>query len=526
MGRNHQQAWAQGRISSRFHQKSHYNGGEPWKSSAARDLGRKTEGADSAMIGLRSLGKAFARADTARRTALVLAVLIAGLAGLAETAAAQRALPDTFSRISQRLTPAVVQVFTDKSLGSGFIIDPTGWIVTNEHVIRTASRVAVALPDGRAFQVQIWGKDRLSDLALLRIEGASGLPYVTWGNSDALDAGDWVLAIGNPAGLGGTLTAGIVSARDRPTRGGGGAYDEFIQTDAAINSGNSGGPLFNLNGEVIGVNTAGLEIIQNRIFEGINFARPSAIAQPIIAQLQRYQESRRGWIGIALQTMTPQLAEGVGLTSVRGVLVQDITPGGPAGRAGLRAGDVILSFNGRVVSRVRDVQRLIAETESGTTVTLEVWRRGTGVMTVTVTVGRLGQGAGLGIRDGRDDRGGLDIRPTSHGDMISASGETSDLGGFHVLRHDGGLVPGLAFPDAQPSAQGLLITNVTSESPVWGTLVPGDVVQAINGNPLVSQDDLMAALDGALEWGEEPFTVQVWRNGQVRIVSLPAGNTQ
>ncbi len=394
--------------------------------------------------------------------ALILALLAAPLGVIArpDTAQAQgaRPLPQSFAPLAARLRPAVVQIFAlnnrGVSRGSGFIVDPSGWVVTNEHVIRGARQIAVRLTDGRVYEVRVRGRDRLTDLAVLKIDEVSGLPAVPWGDSDALEPGDWVLAIGNPAGLGGTVTVGIISATDRATRAGG-PFDEYLQTDAAINAGNSGGPLFNLKGEVIGVNTAALERVQDRIFQGINFSRPSAIAEPVTDQIRQFGQSRRGWIGVIPQSMTPELAEAVGLPTVRGVLVNDLTPGGPAAVAGIRRGDVILSFNGQAVVDVRQFQRLVAETQSGAQVSAEIWRRGVGARNVVITMGRLNQT--------------MAVLETARG-----AGNEADLHRTGMPSRTGG----------KSGTPGILVTRVEPESPLFGRLLPGDVLLEVDGTPV------------------------------------------
>ncbi len=353
-------------------------------------------------------------------------------------AAAGLAAPPGFANLAARLLPAVVNIaattpppatrdrgtrdgapfrkrFSDfmrgsprteappprgtQSLGSGFIIDPSGLIVTNHHVIAGATRISVTLQDGTELPAQVVGRDRTGDLALLRVAAGHPLPAVRWGASDAVRVGDWVIAIGNPFGLGGTVTAGIVSARGRDIHDG--PYDDFIQTDAPINRGNSGGPLFDLAGRVIGVNTAIYAPSGGSI--GIGFAIPSDLARPDVAQLRRYGHPRRGWLGLQAEGVTPALARGLGLPRELpgalppgdrppgdlaprdrppgdlphqgGALVASVAPGGPAATAGLQPGDVILRFNG-VPLRARTLPRRMAETPPGTIVALQVWRAG------------------------------------------------------------------------------------------------------------------------------------------------------
>ena len=259
------------------------------------------------------------------------------------------------------------------SLGSGFVIDATGVIVTNNHVIAEADKIAVILSDKTRLDAEVIGRDAKTDLALLRIDpGGKTLSALKLGDSDGTRVGDWVIAIGNPFGLGGTVTAGIVSARQRDINAG--PYDDFIQTDASINRGNSGGPMFNLAGEVIGINTAIFSPTGGSV--GIGFAIPSNLAGPIIDQLLEYGRARRGYIGVRIQTVTDDIAQGLGLPDASGALVTSLAEGGPAARAKVEVGDVILAFDGKTISEMRSLPRIVAETEVGREVPVVVWRKG------------------------------------------------------------------------------------------------------------------------------------------------------
>ena len=271
-----------------------------------------------------------------------------------------------------------------QSLGSGFLIDPSGVVITNNHVIEGADRIEITFTDGTTLPATLAGSDPKTDLAVLRVESDETLPYVRFGDSGKLRVGDWVMAIGNPFGLGGSVTAGIVSALNRDIHAGN--YDDFIQTDAAINRGNSGGPLFNLDGEVVGVNSA--IISPSGASVGIGFAVPASTAQPIVEQLLKYGETRRGWIGVRIQTVTPDIAESLGLGPVRGALIAGLTEGGPAAAGGLEPGDVVLAFDGHPISTMRDLPRMVAGTEIGSTVELQIFRDGE-TLTRRVDVARL-----------------------------------------------------------------------------------------------------------------------------------------
>ena len=261
------------------------------------------------------------------------------------------------------------------SLGSGFIIDPSGLIVTNNHVIEGADKITVILQDDTRLKAKLVGRDAKTDLAILKVNSKKKLSFVKFGNSDKSRVGDWVVAIGNPFGLGGTVTAGIISARARNINSG--PYDDFIQSDASINKGNSGGPMFNTAGEVIGINTAIYSPSGGSV--GIGFAIPSNLAEPIIVQLKKFGRARRGWLGVRIQTVTNELADSLGLDKARGALVADVTKGGPAERSTIKVGDVILEFNGKPITEMRSLPRFVAETKVGKRVKVEVWRKGRSV---------------------------------------------------------------------------------------------------------------------------------------------------
>ncbi len=258
------------------------------------------------------------------------------------------------------------------SLGSGFVIDPSGLIVTNNHVIANAEQITVTLSDDTALQAQVIGRDAVTDLALLKVEPKSPLPAASWGDSSKARVGDWVLAIGNPFGLGGTVTAGIISATARDIHSS--PYDDYLQTDASINRGNSGGPMFDLAGEVIGINTVIYSPSGGSI--GIGFAIPSALARPIIDQLKATGKVERGWIGARIQPVTDDIAESVGLDKSRGAMIAAIDPGSPAVQAKLQPGDVILSYDGKPIERSRQLPRLVADTPPDKQVKVTIWRDG------------------------------------------------------------------------------------------------------------------------------------------------------
>ncbi len=258
------------------------------------------------------------------------------------------------------------------ALGSGFIIDADGHIVTNKHVVGDASKVEVTLQDGDKYPAKIIGTDARTDLAVLKIDAGKPLPYVSFGNSDDAQIGDWVVAVGNPFGLGGSVTTGIISARGRDIHTG--QFDDFLQIDAPINRGNSGGPTFNLSGQVIGINTAIYS--PNGGSVGIGFAVPSNVAKQVVTALEEHGKVERGWLGVQIQQVTPAIAASLGLKGDHGALVAVVSPGSPSAAAGLKQGDVILAFNGQDITKLRDLPHDVAASAPGTSATLTVWRDG------------------------------------------------------------------------------------------------------------------------------------------------------
>ncbi len=255
------------------------------------------------------------------------------------------------------------------ALGSGFIIDKDGTVVTNNHVIKDADDILVRVNGDKEYKAKIIGTDPLSDIAVLKIESDDTFKPVKFGNSDLARIGDWVIAIGNPFGLGGTVTTGIISARNRSI--GLSRYEDFIQTDASINQGNSGGPLFNMDGDVVGVNTA---ILSQGGSIGIGFAIPSNNAKQVVDQLIKYGETKRGWLGVRIQDVTKEIAEAEELDKPRGALVSSVSPGSPSEKGGIKAGDIILEFDGTVINQMRELPMIVAQTEVGKTVRVKIWR--------------------------------------------------------------------------------------------------------------------------------------------------------
>ena len=270
------------------------------------------------------------------------------------------------------------------ALGSGFVIKDSGIVITNNHVIQNAEGIFVKFTDGKEYEAKLVGTDPVSDIAVLKIKSDKKFPAVKFGDSNKARVGDWVLAIGNPFGLGGTVTQGIISAINRDINMG--RYDNFIQTDASINQGNSGGPLFNMNGEVMGINTAIYSNSGGSV--GIGFAIPANFAKNVIEQLIKYGETKRGWLGVRIQTVTKEIAESLGLKEAVGALVTDVNPDSPADKAGLKPGDIIIVFNGKKVKSMRDLPRLVGEAPVGKAASVKIWRNKKEILK-TVILGRL-----------------------------------------------------------------------------------------------------------------------------------------
>lgn len=294
-------------------------------------------------------------------------------------------LREFFDKLQPQQPPENEEPIESRSLGSGFVIDEQGTIVTNYHVIEGATEVFVAFTDGTRVEAEVVGADEKTDLAVLRVNVGRDLKHVELGDSETALVGDWVVAIGNPFGLGGSLSAGIVSARNRDIRSG--PYDNFIQTDAAINQGNSGGPLFNMDGEVVGINTA--IISQSGGSLGIGFSIPINLAKPVIEQLIEFGETRRGWLGVEIQDVSEDIAAGLGRSDTAGALVSRVVQGSPS-EGVIEEGDLILEFDGKAITKMRDLPRIVAETEVGKSVAVEVLRKGKATI-LEVTLGRLEQ---------------------------------------------------------------------------------------------------------------------------------------
>ncbi len=392
------------------------------------------------------------------------------------------------------------------SLGSGFVIDPSGIVITNNHVIADANEVTVIFTDGQKLKAEIVGKDTKVDVAVLRVKPDKPLTAVKFGDSDKARVGDWVVAVGNPFGLGGSVTAGIVSARNRNIESG--PYDNYIQTDASINKGNSGGPLFNMDGEVIGINTAILSPSGGSI--GIGFATPANTVQPIIEQLQKYGETRRGWLGVRIQNIDDAIAETLNLGAVRGALVAGVDDKGPAKPAGLKTGDVITKFDGHDVKQSRDLPKLVAATPVGKEVPVTVMRDGKEV-TLSVKLGRLEDGEKQAALDTskNDATKGAGPGPVQKALGLEFSGINDELRKKYSIR------------DSVKS--GVVVTSVDPRSNAAEKRIqPGEVIVEINQEPVASPADVTKKLKALKDSGKKSALLLVaGLQGDVHFVALP-----
>jgi serine protease Do len=373
---------------------------------------------------------------------------------------------------------------TVNSLGSGFVIDPTGYIATNNHVIEGADDIEVNFANGSKLKAKLVGTDPKTDLALLKVEPKAPLKAVPFGDSRTMRIGDWVMAIGNPFGLGGSVTVGIISARGRNINAG--PYDNFIQTDAAINRGNSGGPLFNMKGEVIGINTAIISPSGGSI--GIGFSVPTELAQNIFMQLRDFGETRRGWLGVRIQPVTDDIAESLSMSEAKGALVAGIIKGGPVDNGVIETGDVIIRFDGKDVEEMRDLPRVVAESPVGKAVDVVLLRDGK-EMTVKVTLGRLEDGEKRADED-----------EVTEGDTPNEEGVTPETGD-KVVPSKSDLVLGMGISDLDEEARktfeiaesvkGVVITEVTPDSAAAERgIVPGDVIVEIGQETVTSAEEV------------------------------------
>jgi serine protease Do len=445
-----------------------------------------------------------------------------------------KSVPNSFADLAEKLMPSVVNISTTQtikttanpfpfqfppgspfeemfkdynqpkerkasSLGSGFIINKNGTVITNNHVINNADDIVVKVGD-KEYKAKIIGADPYADVAVLKIDSKDIFKPVKFGDSDKARVGDWVIAIGNPFGLGGTVTSGIISARNRDinlTR-----YDDFIQTDASINQGNSGGPLFNLNGDVIGVNTA---IIGQGGSVGIGFAIPSNAASDVVDQLIKYGETRRGWLGVRIQEVSKEIADVEGLKNTQGALIASVGEKSPADKAGLKAGDIILKFDGKQIDTMRTLPKLVSRTEVGKTVELEIWRNKK-VLTKKLKLGRLESSADFKAET-KTSKPKPKVKDTEIKSLkISVRDITSD--DIETRKLDKNL-------------KGVVITYISNQSDVAGYLQVGDIILEVQKNKISNGKQLNNLIENIYKKGEQTILLAIInKNNQRRYLGI------
>ncbi len=448
-----------------------------------------------------------------------------------------RSAPESFADLAEKLSPSVVNISTTQiiknrggngfpqfppghpfedffkdfggrgdnnkkerkatSLGSGFVIDDDGLVVTNNHVIDGADEIFVIFQDGEKIPAELVGTDPKIDVAVLKIDPSKkDLVAVDWGNSDKARVGDWVMAIGNPFGLGGTVTAGIISARGRDIRSG--PYDDYIQTDASINKGNSGGPLFNMDGDVIGINTAIFSQSGGSI--GIGFAVPAQLAKRTVDQLVKYGKTRRGWLGVVIQNVTEDLADSLGLENTDGVLIAGVPEDGPAFKAGIKAGDVVLKFGGKTVAETRELSRIVAESEVGAKVDVELWRNGK----------KLTKQVKLGELEKAEDR--------LNGSSDVSENETSEVLGMELATINDDVRQSLKLSE---EAEGVVVVDVDPDSEAAEKEIrPGDIILEVQLKPVKTVGEVKKTLEEILETDRKSVLMLVRRGPNSRFVAL------
>ena len=446
-----------------------------------------------------------------------------------------KSAPDSFANLAEKLSPSVVNISTttvieDKSrqmpsfppgspfedffkqfdnpggkkrkaqsLGSGFIIDKTGYIITNNHVIDNAEKIMVILYDDTSFEAKVVGKDPKTDVALLKIDPKKiKLKAVKFGNSNDLRVGDWVMAIGNPFGFGGTVTAGIVSARGRNLSG---SYDDYIQTDASINRGNSGGPLFDMKGNVVGINTAIFS--QSGGSVGIGFAVSSNLAKQVTDQLKQYGRTKRGWLGVLIQEISQEIADSLGMKSARGALVSSATEGGPAEKAGVKTGDVILKFNNIEIGSMKELPKVVAGTPVGKSVPLVILRNGKEIV-LNVTLGELE----------------LAEKENLIGKSTNSSGQTKEYDKLGFVAEELNSKNKSKF-NLKNIDNGVVITSVKDDSPAQAAgLVPGMVIVRVGQVEVNSLDVIDQSLQNAIKQKRKALLFLVKVENGTRFVAI------
>jgi len=389
------------------------------------------------------------------------------------------------------------------SMGSGFVIDASGLIVTNNHVVEGASVIEVHFQDSTILKAELVGRDPKTDLAVLRVKSELPLPVVAFGDSDTLRIGEWVVAIGNPFGLGGSVSLGIVSARNRDINAG--PYDDFIQTDAAINKGNSGGPLFNLKGEVVGINTAIFSPTGGSV--GIGFSVPANTAKGVVDQLVKFGETRRGWFGVKIQSVTDDIAESMAMGKARGALIADVTKTGPAEKAGIEPGDVVIEFNGKAVNAMRDLPRIVADTEIGKKVPIKIFRKGKELQ-LMAEVGRLEDGEKV-VAQQDSGSGGAPAPAVFTALGMTVSSMTDELRQKHKIDAD---------------IKGAVVTEVTADSLAADKrLEPGDVITEAGEKAVTGAADVSTSIAEAEKAGKSSVLLLVSKGGkkaEMRFIAL------
>ena len=482
----------------------------------------------------------FVKLRSAARSLLLVPIAAAIIWIPAEAAA--RSAPESFADLAERLLPTVVNISTTTkvvgrapeefpqfdfppgspfrdffdqfrrnqpdaqprratSLGSGFIIDKAGYVVTNNHVIEGAEEVTVILHDDTKLEAEIVGSDPKTDVALLKVKSNKDLPAVTWGDSTKARVGDWVMAIGNPLGLGGTVTAGIISARGRDIRSG--PYDDYIQTDAPINRGNSGGPLFDMEGQVVGINTAILSPSGGSI--GIGFAVPAALARSVVEQLKEFGTTRRGWLGVQIQSVTDEIAESLNLKDTHGALVAGVIPDSPAAKAGFETGDVIVSFDGKPIVESRRLPRMVADSPVGKDVAVKVWRNGKSV-DLTVKLGELEKVDTASLPTGKSEP----AAPGSEENLKDLGLAVAPIGDAIAKRFE-----------LEANAQGVVVTKVDPDSAAAEKgLRPGNLIVEVNQEKVTKASDITAQIEKAKKSGRRSILMLVQQDGDLRFVAV------
>lgn len=474
-----------------------------------------------------------ARPRRARSVLLALGLGLALAFGPMSEAEA-RGAPESFADLAEQISPSVVNITTsalvatptdggpvvpegspfqdffdqfnegpqepqrEQALGSGFVISADGYIVTNNHVIEGADEIEIEFFDKTRLKAKLVGTDKKTDIALLKVETDKDLPFVSFGDSDVMRVGDWVMAMGNPLGQGFSVSAGIISARGRELSG---SYDDFLQTDAAINKGNSGGPLFNMDGQVVGVNTAILSPTGGSI--GIGFSMSSNVVTKVVDQLKEFGETRRGWLGVRIQDVTPDVAEAMGIEASKGALITDV-PDGPAKDAGLLAGDVILTFNGEEITDVRDLTRTVADSPIGEAVPVVVLREGE-EQTIDVVLGRRETAEG-------------EAKPATEKATKPEAPKEEEVLGLKLLAVTDETATEMGLP---AGTKGLAVTHVdaASEAAEKGLAV-GDLIVEAGQRPVERMKDLTDRIAEAKEAGRKSLLLLVRRDGDPRFVAL------